>query len=273
MAMLSTGNLLEQQQDRGVVGSEKYCQAKSPTEVDPLKLLESLSTLDFLKSLPLESGEQKLDLLDGLDSSYLGGISPQCSPSSEYSAGSDSGYAGSTATSPGTSSPFSRQKILVSGEVSVVPPDKEDRSASLSKVTLLEKNRKNAIAARQNRIKKKKYVVDLEEECSQLKTENVILKTKCHEFQTKASKLQAEVQYLKSVLANDSVLASLISNIPKAPEVKLTSSFRKRSRECSDSENTKKQKIQASNGGICLHVTKDVVSLEFCSDCSKQASS
>ena len=271
MAMLSTGNLLEQQQDRGVVGSEKYCQAKSLTEVDPLEFLESLnfgSGDDVGVSL-----EQGLDLLEGVDSSYLGGISPECSPLSEYSAGSDSGYAGSTATSPGTSFPFSRQNVLVSGDVSVVPPDEEDGSASFSKVTLLEKNRKNAIAARQNRIKKKKYVEDLEEERSRLKTENVVLKTKCHEFQTKASKLQAEVQYLKSVLANDSVLASLISNIPKVPEVKLTSSFRKRSRESNDSENTKKLKIQASNGGICLHVAKDVISLEFCSDCSKRASS
>jgi len=263
MAMLSTGNLPEHQ-GSGVVGSQ-HCQTKSPNEVDPLEFLDSLTYGSENGGVSFDQG---LSLLEDLECSYLGVVSPQYSPFSEYSASSESGYAGSSVTSPVITAPFSdaRENVLASGEVSVNFLD-EDKPA----VAQVEKNRKNAEAARQNRIKKKKYVEDLEKERSRLKTENVLLKTKCHEFQTKASKLQAEVQYLRSVLANDSALASLINNIPKAPEVKLTSSFRKRSRESNDSDSTKKLKIQSSNGGICLHVTKDVVSLEFCSQCSKQA--
>ncbi len=145
-------------------------------------------------------------------------------------------------------------------------------------VTGVDKNRKNAEAARQNRIKKKKYVECLEKERSSLKTENVILKTKCHEYQSRCQRLQSEVDYLKNVLANESVLSSLIQNIPNIPGVKLTSSFRKRARPSSSSGNTseeggamKKMKI-VSSAGVCLHVAKNLVSLEFCENCSKQAS-
>lgn len=139
---------------------------------------------------------------------------------------------------------------------------------------LADRSRKNAEAARQNRIKKKKYVEDLENERTTLKTENVILKTKCHEYQTKCQRLQSELDYLKSVLANDSVLASLIQNIPNVPGVRLTSSFA--SRKCPNTSEqsgvAKKSKVQPASGGICLHVTaKNLVSLEFCENCSKQA--
>lgn len=146
-----------------------------------------------------------------------------------------------------------------------------------SKNELLDRNRKNAEAARQNRIKKKKYVESLEKQCDSLKTENVVLKTKCHEYQTRCERLDSEVEYLKSVLANESVLASLIQNIPTVPSVKLTSSFASRKRSSptkgqSSSLPTKKAKTSQASGGVCLHVCKDQVSFEFCQNCSKQAS-
>jgi len=138
----------------------------------------------------------------------------------------------------------------------------------------VEKNRKNAEAARQNRQKKKKYLESLEHERISMKAENVVLKTKCRELQENVKKLNEEVAYLKSVLENQSTLASLIQNIPNAPNVKLTSSFaRKRPNEGGRSVGTsvKRARKDITTGGVCLHVSKDVVSLEFCASCSKQA--
>lgn len=137
----------------------------------------------------------------------------------------------------------------------------------------IDRNRKNAEAARLNRQKKKRYVEDLEKSCSTLKTENVILKTKCHEFQQRCIRLQSEVQYLKSVLMNESTLSSLIQNIPDIKGIKLSSSFsRKRPLLSENTENpAKRPKPNSHSGGVCLHVAKDAVSLEFCANCSKQA--
>lgn len=140
---------------------------------------------------------------------------------------------------------------------------------------VLERNRKNAEAARQNRQKKKQYVETLEKERISMRAENVVLKTKCRELQEKTRKLQDEVTYLKSVLSHQSTLASLIQNIPNSPDVKLTSSFnRKRPVEgdkCTGVSAKRVKKDSTTTGGVCLHVSKDVVSLEFCATCSKQA--
>ena len=186
-----------------------------------------------------------------------------------------------------TPSPSDRSTFSASPHASQEPhlkSEKEPPRAVKSDTIVLDKNRKNAEAARQNRIKKKKYVEGLEKECSSLKTENVVLKTKCHEYQNRCQRLQSEVVYLKGVLANESVLGSLIQNIPNVPGIQLTSSFRKRANPSSRSgvsSNTnatneeggasKRVKLDSS-AGICLHVSKNVVSLEFCENCSKQAS-
>ena len=151
----------------------------------------------------------------------------------------------------------------------------------------LDKSRKNAEAARQNRLKKKKYVEELEHDRSRVRAENVVLKTRCTELQTKNRKLETEVAYLRSVLANQSTLSTLIKNIPGVPGVNLTSSFsRKRppSAETSATSSsllslppppTKRSKAGSNgsgglqhSGGVCLHVSKESVSLEFCALCS-----
>lgn len=143
--------------------------------------------------------------------------------------------------------------------------------------SMAQRNRRNAEAARQNRLKKKKYVEDLEGDRTSLKTENVILKAKCHEFQTRCQRLQSEVTYLKAVLANDSVLASLLQNIPNMPKLKLASSFCKRpapSNPDGQPPARKKQKRpETTTGGVCLHVARDSVSLELCDSCSRKAAS
>ena len=123
---------------------------------------------------------------------------------------------------------------------------------------------------------------DLEKDRKHVRADNIVLKTKCAELQARNRKLENEVDYLRNVLANQSTLASLIKNIPNTPGVNLTCSFsRKRPNEVIEdpSEGTSnKRPKRGSNttgpqksGGICLHVSDGAVSLEFCAQCSQQA--
>ena len=181
---------------------------------------------------------------------------------------------------------ISANKALEHSPISMLCPQPvryEEPTAALSPTPpVTERNKKNAEAARQNRIKKKAYVEGLERERAGLKAENLVYKTKCTELKATVRKLDREAQYLRSVLANQSVLASLIENIPDVEGVKLSSSClgsRKRplakSDEGTPSSRPKKGRrdppAPATSGGICLHVAKDVVSIEFCANCSQQA--
>lgn len=172
---------------------------------------------------------------------------------------------------------FSFRETLSNSITSAMPEPNQVESLKVAKEQI-DRNRKNAEAAKLNRQKKKQYVESLEKNCTTLKTENVVLKTKCHEYLQRCQRLQSEVEYLKSVLANESALSSLIQNIPQVKEIKLSSSFsRKRPNpESKMQENptvSKRPKTEGHSGGVCLHVAKDVVSLEFCANCSKQAAS
>lgn len=173
-----------------------------------------------------------------------------------------------------TRRPAQEAKLRRSVDSSIDEGDYQGDKSRGGKVSesMAERNRKNAEAARQNRLKKKKYMEGLEKDLTSSKTENVILKAKCHEYQTRCQRLQSEVTYLQSVLANDSVLASLLQNIPNVPKVKLTSSLGKQPNTGSHPA-AKKVKISKTTGGVCLHVAKDSVSLEFCDNCSRKASS
>ncbi|ESP02825.1 hypothetical protein LOTGIDRAFT_156773 [Lottia gigantea] len=79
---------------------------------------------------------------------------------------------------------------------------------------------KNAIAARENRLKKKQYLAHLEKTVKKLSVENKSLKTAELLKDGEISKLKTEVKYLSNVLANQSTLSSLIQNIKKTPGVK-----------------------------------------------------
>lgn len=172
------------------------------------------------------------------------------------------------------------QSSMLRNELDEANPPLSPPQAYIKKnaINPLDKSRKNAEAARQNRLKKKKYMEDVEKDRSRLKAENVILKTRCTELQTKNRKLETEVEYLRSVLANQSTLASLIKNIPGTPGVNLSTSFsRKRSSVASDVSTPSSKRLRRDSenlslsGGVCLHVAKENVSLEFCSQCSLKA--
>ncbi len=151
---------------------------------------------------------------------------------------------------------------------------------------VLERNQKNAIQAKFNREKKKMYVQGLEESEKTLKQENTQLKQQNLDLVNNKKSLEDEVDYLKSVLANQSTLSSLLKNIGNVQGVSLTTSFeasRKRSLEHDHDYNERPAKklrgkksmnpksATVASGGICLHVANENVSLEFCRACAKMA--
>ena len=159
-----------------------------------------------------------------------------------------------------------------------------------------ERSKKNAENARENRRKKKLYIEGLEKEVGQLRNEKNVLLEKSNRLEKKADELQTEVDYLKSILANQSMLSTLIGNVSKTPGISLSTSFcssrklkgnngdcekentvstrsRKRAQDSQPATNAKRARGSAaeSGGGICLHVKQSKVSLEFCQHCSKMA--
>ncbi|XP_041371822.1 probable basic-leucine zipper transcription factor F isoform X2 [Gigantopelta aegis] len=140
---------------------------------------------------------------------------------------------------------------------------------------LEDRSRKNAQQAKQNREKKKAYVQGLETDIKRLQTENNELTSKNKTLTSRTTALEEEVEYLKNVLANESSLSKLLKNIDSVKGVRLSSSFQSRKRSaaldhCYDTESPSKRP-RPSTAGICLHVDKDDVSLEFCSHCSRMA--
>lgn len=169
---------------------------------------------------------------------------------------------------------------------------------------------KSAIAARENRNRKKQYLDNLENSADRLSKENAKLKSANQSLSTAVSSLRTEVQYLKSVLANESTLSTLLKNIPGVPGIQLRSSEidselvetdekdsdvenvqnncykqsgsksatrgAKRKSQSADhdyaSQGNQKRGKTSGNPGVCLHVSGGGVSLEFCATCSNKAS-
>lgn len=159
------------------------------------------------------------------------------------------------------------------------------------------RNRKNAIAARENRQKKKKYVEGLENDVTKLKEENKTLKTRNESMATMIRKLSDEVKYLRSVLANESTISLLLKSVASTPGISLSSSLMQSSgSEGNEKENDKQEEREyvtrskkkrsgdilegtapgkrtrsSSSGGVCLHVNNGKVSLELCAKCERKA--
>ncbi|GFO20386.1 Creb/atf bzip transcription factor [Plakobranchus ocellatus] len=146
-----------------------------------------------------------------------------------------------------------------------------------------ERSRKNAIQAKMNREKKKKYVNNLEMDVERLGKENKELKEENAGLKENVTDLEEEVRYLKSVLVNASALSGMLKNINGVSDVKLSASIvsRKRSSSaCNDhsytatGSNVKRARMVQANlekAGVCLHVNGGEASLEFCAKCSALA--
>ena len=137
---------------------------------------------------------------------------------------------------------------------------------------------KNAILARENRRRKKEYLTSLESELSTLKSDNEDLTTKLSSANETIDNLNDEIEYLKSVIANETTLGALLQNIPTATGVSLKRG--RQTKPTSQPAPEKRRKVDhdylslttaannSSRPGVCLHVADGSVSLEFCSKCN-----
>lgn len=153
---------------------------------------------------------------------------------------------------------------------------------------------RNAIAARENREKKKAQFRELEEQVEQLQDRNRLLEQERIVDKNSIQQLIKEVSYLRGVVQNTPEISALIRCIRSTPAItNFRTSFGQslRSKHKIQDENktpvvsaaaaaasaSGKSKLKipvAKNGGksgICLHVVNGAVSLEFCSQCSNAA--
>ncbi|XP_061591546.1 CREB/ATF bZIP transcription factor isoform X1 [Cololabis saira] len=135
---------------------------------------------------------------------------------------------------------------------------------------------KNAIAARMNRLKKKEYVNSLEKRVDIVSTENVELRKENTQLSKRVEELEDETRYLRAVLANESMLAQLLSRLSGVNGMKLSSSLFQgpNSNDHDYALPRKRVKVEEkeTSGGVCLHVDKNHVSVEFCTKCAESAS-
>ncbi|XP_054978206.1 CREB/ATF bZIP transcription factor [Sorex araneus] len=135
-----------------------------------------------------------------------------------------------------------------------------------------------AAAARLNRLKKKEYVMGLESRVRGLAAENQELRAENRELGQRVQALQEESRYLRAVLANESGLARLLGRL-SGVGLRLTSSLL-RDAPC-DHDYARPMGARPPEGppdddapgGVCLHVDKDKVSVEFCAACARKAAS
>ena len=159
-------------------------------------------------------------------------------------------------------------------------------------------NNRNAIMARLNRQRKKRYVGNLESEVSTLRKQNTSLLAENSDLKVSISKCREELTYLRHVLENQSMLSSVIKAVSCVPGVNLRGVV-KASDKVDKSENKASGKgrfgniakqeglnegngihqgesssAQKSNGsGVCLHIQKENVSIEFCHHCNLHSTS
>nr|XP_005287605.2 CREB/ATF bZIP transcription factor [Chrysemys picta bellii] len=148
---------------------------------------------------------------------------------------------------------------------------------------------KAAAAARLNRLKKKQYVLGLESRLQGLAAENRQLRDRNRGLNRRLRDLERETSYLRAVLANQSALGQLLSRLAGAGGLRFrTSLFRDtdpphqhppqagESRDHdyalpSQDAGEPEGEERLASGGICLHVDRDQLSVEFCSLCARRA--
>ncbi|XP_068120831.1 CREB/ATF bZIP transcription factor [Hyperolius riggenbachi] len=142
---------------------------------------------------------------------------------------------------------------------------------------------KNAMAARLNRLRKKEYVTGLEEQVARLTQDNQRLERDRRELRERARRLEEEARYLRAVLANDSALSQLLGRLTGLGGLKLSTSLfseRAERRRPEEEEHDyampvvlpeEEPQAPPAGGGVCLHVDKDRLSVEFCTACARSA--
>ncbi|XP_003728183.2 uncharacterized protein LOC100891166 [Strongylocentrotus purpuratus] len=149
-----------------------------------------------------------------------------------------------------------RKAVQVKEEAKKVKKSCED-SATTSR------SQKNAIAARENRLKKKNEFEEMKRNEALLQEENECLRKENSDQLKTITGLQQKVEYLKSVLFNQSSLSTVLQSLNPKPKLKLSSSV---------GVSSQVDGAQRMSGGVCLHINgSSDASLEWCSKCSMKA--
>jgi len=167
---------------------------------------------------------------------------------------------------------------------------------------------KNAILARENREKKKRYICGLEKTVRDLSAKNKKLVHGCAAMRKTVADLHREVNYLRGVLENQSELARLLKHIPIADpacrqqsdtgnssscnemlplsassldsrELIGTESVPPAGYDCSSVDHdyarperqNKRHNSSHHQFGVCLHVVNQATSLQLCARCNENA--
>lgn len=138
----------------------------------------------------------------------------------------------------------------------------------------------NAVAARENRAKKKNETITLKNRLRELETENSVLKKLNTEFKESLKSKQHRIDYLEAILQNFPQIASIIDHMKTAPNLKLNSvNLHSDNGDNGNLLNKCKDKFEKVIGkefsnlpspGVCLHLksTKEL-SVHFCQYCNK----
>ena len=136
----------------------------------------------------------------------------------------------------------------------------------------------NAILAKANREKKKEFVVGLQARIQQLEHKNAELAATTCRLRFSRRSLRNEVVYLKRVLRNESSLSNVLRRIDSIGDVALSTRFTSERRAAlfdhgyAGRTSSANRAPPPAGAGVCIHVDGPRASLEFCAECSRNAS-
>lgn len=145
---------------------------------------------------------------------------------------------------------------------------------------------RNAVAARENREKKKAYIDGLERQLKETREANKKLMARVNTLQQENGELVTERDYFKGVLANDSSISILIRQLASTNQIQLVGTHfeakpsatteaakpLRKSHRIATTKGDTSPAIAGPTSGICLHIHNKKVSLEVCAKCSQKQS-
>ncbi|XP_054167094.1 uncharacterized protein LOC128964506 [Oppia nitens] len=141
---------------------------------------------------------------------------------------------------------------------------------------------RNAIAARENREKKKRESEDMRRKLNIALKDNKEKDSIIVDLRVNVAEKDKRIGYLEGLLANDSAIAAIIKHMSNVPTVQLIGShfqstdepvLQKSDKMLDDKSVRKSTRIAAKgeSAGICFHVNNNRMSLELCRKCSDSA--
>lgn len=119
-----------------------------------------------------------------------------------------------------------------------------------TRVPNLKIQNRNALLARENRKRKKEMVDNLEKDVEDLQKENKKLTKIMKLKDARTLKLEQEVRYLKSVIANKTEIVSVLKSLPKFPTKSADATVKEEPESISGSETASCATLEEDNGSV-----------------------